>query len=773
MLLPIILALAIAQDSARSFNGAAKQTRVQIPRVDTSAVVDGMLNEPVWSRAARLTGFSQYQPVDGRPAEDPTEVLVWYGPDAIWFGIRAREVHGDVIRATRANRDNIGSEDHIQILLDTYNDHRNAFLFGVNALGVQQDGTRSDQFGGGAGGFSATGGGMRDMNPLDGNVDLNPDFAFESKGRLVDGGYEIEVRIPFKTLRYQDTGVQDWGLHVLRKVQHSGVQDSWAPALRANASFFAQAGTLAGFRDIHRGLVLDATPTATARADGSRSTLGQWGYTSATDFGADIHWGIRQNLTANATVNPDFSQVEADVGQVTLNERFALFYPEKRPFFLDGLELFDTPNQLVYTRKIVAPDGGLKLAGRLANTNVAAMVAADATKSSWSGGDHPLFGVARLRRDIGSNTSVGSVLTTREDGADFSRLAGADMRFYHSKLYWVEMQGVRSWSDSAGASRGGSMMNAVWDRTGRAYGFHYNVKATAPDFRAAAGFVSRTGTVDVIAANRVTFYGAPGDLVQQSGAFFNITRVADYRSPHLGFIEGSEGMSPSATLRGGWRVSSSVSRAFVSYNPAQYGAYTVQKTVLVPFTVPAPERNLFAGSLSVTTPTFRYFTATASVGRSQTPIFREAAVGHGTRYDATVDLRPTGGLRTSLQMTQLLLDRSRDGSSFSREIIPRVKVEYQVARPMFVRVISQYNKRTRSPLVDRSGSPILVSGTLDAGERFGELQTDWLFSYRPSPGTLFYFGYGQTMDEAIPYRWRDLQRTRNGFFAKGSYLFRM
>src|SRR5262249_54401942 len=153
--------------------------------LEAAITIDGELSEAAWSQAARLTDFSQYQPVDGRPAAEPTEVLVWYAADAIYFGIKATEVHGDVIRATHANRDNISSEDNVQILLDTYNDRQIAFLFGVNALGVQQDGTRSDQFGGGAGGSSASGGGFGNLNPLDGTVDLNPDFVFESKGRLV------------------------------------------------------------------------------------------------------------------------------------------------------------------------------------------------------------------------------------------------------------------------------------------------------------------------------------------------------------------------------------------------------------------------------------------------------------------------------------------------------------------------------------------------------------------------------------------------------------
>src|SRR6266550_4252880 len=266
MLLALVTAV-VLQDSSVVYDGRANRVRVDVPRIESATTIDGNLDEPVWRTAARLTGFSQYQPVDGRPADEPTEVLVWYAPDAIYFGIRAREIHGNVVRATHANRDNIDSEDQIQILLDTDNARQIAFLFGVNPYGVQQDGTRSAQFAGGAGGPQATGGGFRNVNPLEGSVDLNPDYFFESKGRLVESGYEVEVRIPFKSLRYQDARVQSWGIHILRRVQHSGFQDTWAPAVRAAANFLAQSGTLDGLHDLKRGLVLEATPTVTAKAD--------------------------------------------------------------------------------------------------------------------------------------------------------------------------------------------------------------------------------------------------------------------------------------------------------------------------------------------------------------------------------------------------------------------------------------------------------------------------------------------------------------------------
>lgn len=777
MLAATLLVLAQSQDTT-DYDGRSGRLNVSIPRIEAAAVVDGRLDEAVWSRAARLTGFSQFQPVDGRPAEEPTEVLVWYAPDAIWFGIRAREVHGDVVRATRANRDNITSEDHVQILLDTNNDRRLAFLFGVNAFGVQQDGTRSDQFGGGAGGFSATGGGTGSMNPLDGNVDLNPDYVFDSRGRLVDGGYEVEIRVPFKSLRYQEAAVQTWGIHVLRRVQHSGYQDSWAPAVRANASFLSQSGALQGLQQLRRGLVLEVTPTAVARLDGHPTAPTGWEYNSAAELGGDVRWGIRQNLTLNGTVNPDFSQVEADVGQVLLNERFALFYPEKRPFFLDGLELFDTPNQMIYTRRIVDPAGGVKVAGKEGKTNLGALLAFDESEQSWTTDHRPVFGVARFRHDLGASSNLGAVLTTREDGADYSRLAGADLRLYHSKLYFVQLQAVQSWTDSAGRSSSDPYLEAVWDRTGRAWGFHYIVRAVGNDFNAAAGFVNRTGILETNLFNRLTFYGEPDDLVQTWGSFIRFDRIWDWSKPGDGAIEGGESLFPSATLRGGWRLSGAANHDFFSYDPADYASYTVETgsgsaVDTTAFAVPGPERNQWSWSLGVTTPTFQAFTASVSVAWGEVPVFAEAAPGRSLRLSGTVDVRPTAGLRGTLQMARLTIDRVRDGSRFSSETIPRVKLEYQLSRAIFFRLVGQYAARSRAPLEDRGGNPILVNGELDAGLASNEFRMDWLFSYRPTPGTLAYLGYGSTMQEPEQFKFNDLQRATDGFFAKISYLFRL
>lgn len=785
-MLPALFALALslqaASDSGPVFDGRRHQLHVAIPRLDETVVVDGSLDEPVWARAARLTGFSQYQPVDSRAAEELTEVFVWYGPTAIYFGIRAHESHGDVVRATRADRDNIGSDDQIQILLDTYNDRRRAFLFGVNPYGVQQDGIRSDQYAGGAGGTFTGGGGVANMNILDGNVDLNPDFVFESRGRLTAWGYEVEIRIPFKSLRYQDGDPQDWSLNVLRRTQHSGYQDSWTPVVRASASFLNQSGWLEGLHDLHRGLVLEATPTATSRLVGSPGGSG-WGYRDTTELGLSVRYGVTPNLNIDGTINPDFSQVEADVGQVTINQRFALFFPEKRPFFLEGLELFDSPNQLIYTRRIANPDFGAKLAGKLGALNVAALAAQDAASQSATG-SHPFMGAMRLRRDLGSSSAVGLVATAREDGSDHSRLAGADVRIVHSRLYFIELQAVQSWTEAGGVGTSGPLFEATWDRTGRAWGFNYNVTAIAPQFQARVGFVNRVGVVNSHAFNRLTIYGKRGALLETASAYFQVMRTwkwDDFRVTDP--LEGTEGVSLVSTLHGGWAPNAGFFHAANRFDPDQYAGYVVQAdpTRQVPFALPAPLSGLWSVSVGLGTPVWRTFQGSVSAGGGRIAIFDEGAEGRQTQLSAALNWRPRPQVRVAAQYVRNVITRDRDGTRFSREDIPRLKLEYQASRSIFVRFVGQYTARLKDALRQPGTElPIALldpaSGTyaVATAQDGNDFRVDWLFSYRPGPGTLIYVGYGSSLEEPSAFAFgRDLHRSSDGFFAKLSYLFRM
>jgi hypothetical protein len=239
-----ILLLLQTSTAASVVEGKGSPT-AEIPRLEASVQVDGVLDEPVWSQATRLTGFWQYQPVDGRPAEERTEVLVWYAPDAIHFGIIAHDRLPAAIRATVADRDNIDNEDQVVLDIDTFHDRRRAFFFGVNPLGVQSDGVRSE----GAGQVSSL---------VPGSSDKNPDFVWESKGRITERGYEIEVRIPFKSLCYPGGERQTWGFNVTRIVQRTGYTDTWTDVRRANASFLGQQGAIGGLHDLRHGVTVEA-----------------------------------------------------------------------------------------------------------------------------------------------------------------------------------------------------------------------------------------------------------------------------------------------------------------------------------------------------------------------------------------------------------------------------------------------------------------------------------------------------------------------------------
>src|SRR5688572_1540629 len=376
-----------------TYHGRQGQLDVAIPKVDRDVRIDGQLAADEWASAALLTGFSQYTPVDRAAADDSTEVLVMYSDHAMYIGIRAFEPHGRVV-STLADRDRIAGDDHVRLYLDTFDDRRRAFVVMVNALGVQGDGI-----------WAETGSGS-------GTTDQSPDFVFDSKGHVTADGFVVEIRVPFKSLRYQQSDMQHWGIHVMRHVQHSGSVQSWAPAENSRSSLLAQAGTLRGLTGVRRGLVLDVNPVATSQSRGAVRSVSdpRWSYrTSDPEYGGNLRWGATPNLSVSGTVNPDFSQVEADVGQVQFDPRASIAFPEKRPFFLEANENFEVPNSLIYTRNIAAPVGAAKVSGKAGGFNIGVLSAVDDEVVSRSREDNPVFTIARLRRDIGTQSNAGVV----------------------------------------------------------------------------------------------------------------------------------------------------------------------------------------------------------------------------------------------------------------------------------------------------------------------------------------------------------------------------
>jgi hypothetical protein len=785
-MLPVLLTLLqmaqvpAAASPTTTYNGRSNQLQVDAPRLEAEVRIDGELDEPAWRQAALLTGFSQYQPVDGLPAEDSTEVLVWYDQHQMYFGIRAYEAHG-APQGTLGDRDKTFSDDYVHILLDTFKDARRALVFGANPLGVQTDGTMTE------GTNQCQGGGNQNCSSLD----VTPDFIYQSKGRLTSYGYEIEMRVPFKSLRYQSSKVQDWGIQVIRAVQHSGHEQTWTPARRGANSFLAQSGTLAGLTELKRGLVMDLNPVVTNRVVGVREEAPDaWRYdTSRPELGGNIRWGITSNLSLSGTYRPDFSQVESDAGQVTYDPRQALFFAEKRPFFLEGSEFFRAPNSLIYTRRIVSPVGATKLAGKVGNTEIGFLSAADDQDfSARPDQETPFYNILRVRRDLGESSTVGMLYTDKIDGTNYNRVAGVDGRFVFSKLYTLFFQGAQSFNRANGVATSAPFWDVQFNREGREFGLFTRLNGSHQDFRTAAGFIGRGAIAHGVVRPSVTKYGLRGGKVESWRNEIVLDLTWDYPEFAAGNMADDIKLhfNTNSTWRGGWRVGGSVLVETFKYPPQLYTNYFVE----VPASGGAPMDTVpFTGTdripnldfiVNFATPTYKRFDANgwALLGRDEN--FYEWAPAYIAFATLNLNYRPTEKLRLEGSYVHQQFVRPESKMTVGIQQIPRLKMEYQISRPIFVRLVGQYLSDRHADLIDdsRTGGRLLFR---DGEGRFAPIERvddngfhgDVLFSYQPNPGTVFFAGYGSTVTEPTAFGFSNFRRMDDGFFIKVSYLLRM
>jgi len=781
----MLLALALLTtwkipDPPAVYSGRAGQVEVRIPRLEADLSVDGKLTEAVWGESAVMTGFSQFSPTDGIPAADTTQVLVWYSPTAIHFGVRAFEAHGPV-HATLADRDKISADDYIQILLSTFNDSRQALVFAVNPLGVQSDGALVET-------GSVSGNGFNSAVVKREQADLSPDYVFESKGHVTEYGYEIEIRIPFKSIRFQPKQEQVWGINVVRLVQHSGREDSWTPAKRASASFLRQSGKLVGLTDLRRGVVLDFTPSLTSRTTGADGT-GGWSYSGGSpELGGTVRWGVTNNLTLNGTANPDFSQIESDAQQFVFDPRNELFFQEKRPFFLEAIEQFSTPSNLIYTRRIVQPVVAAKLTGKAFGTDLAVLSALDDPAVSPTGEDHPLYNLLRIQRDVGSQSRLGVVYTDKVVGRDYNRVAGVDTRLVMGDIYSAQLQVAGSRTRVGGVTETGPLWSSRLARNGRTFGARYTFAGVANDFRAASGFIQRAGIVHTNLDHSITAYGKQWSWFESFTGDVALDGTWEYQK----FVNG-EGVqdkklhfNTNTRFGGGWQFGASVLTESFGYPADLYSDYALEVPAgaggldTIPFTGQPTIPNLDY-VLSLDSPEFSHFSGNIFFLWGHDENFYEWASANITWLDLVLDWRPTDQLRVNGEYHLQFVGRRTDGSTVSIWRSPRVKIEYQLSRPIFLRVVGEYTTERRDSLRDesRTNAPILVfdpttnlyTRTRPFGHR--SFRGDFLFSYQPTPGTVLFAGYGSTLRDPTEMGQSTLQRAEDGFFLKLSYLFQM
>ena len=346
-------------------------------RTPTPPTVDGLLDDAVWGNAARITRFVQREPQDGAPATEDTDVYVAYDDANLYLAFHAKYENPDIMRANRVDRDRAGfGDDTISVYFDTFLDQQRAYVFSVNGYGVQGDSIVGGRRGGG--GF---GGGGRGGVP---RGDRSWDALFTTGGQLVTDGFTAEMAIPFKSLRYPARAgnvPHTWGFQVVRQIRGKDETLVWSPVSRDIAGFLPQMGVLDGMTGLSTSRNLEMQPTFTAFRYGSfdetagRVVDGE----PRPEVGANFKYAVTPNLISDFTLNPDFSQIESDRPQVEVNQRFALYYPELRPFFLEGAEIFQiqAPVNVVHTRTIVDPQYGAKLTGKAGKTTLGVLFAND------------------------------------------------------------------------------------------------------------------------------------------------------------------------------------------------------------------------------------------------------------------------------------------------------------------------------------------------------------------------------------------------------------
>ena len=513
--IPILLSLLAAGGAAAIYSGNQQQTDVAIPRLEAAVVVDGVLDEPVWQQAALLTDFSQYAPVDGGPPTIAPRCCVWYSPTAIHFGIRAHAAPGTV-RATLADRD----KHRVRRSRPDLPEHVQRRPAGDGVR--RQPARRADSTARWSEGTRTQGGGFSGLATRPRDAGSQSRLRVPVEGAADGSATRSRSRIPFKSLRYQPsrrrTGACTSSVASSSQGTRTAGRRPGARARRFCAGRHAQGPDRSAPRPRARPQSRSSRPRSTARP---RPTAGAT-TPSRPEFGGNVRWGVTPNLTLNGTVNPDFSQVESDAGQFRFDPRQALFFPEKRPFFLDGIEQFATPNNLIYTRRVVAPLAAAKLTGKVSGTTVGlprrrwTMRRTSATGDGPSGLQHPARPAGRRRAVEGAAL----VYTDAIDGDDSNRVDRRRRALrVRTRLYSLQLQGRASRTRHGDRRPRRPLWQAMFEpRTAGASACATRCAASIEDFRAAGGFIAAAGIAHAQLRSPVSPFGQPGQRRSSAGA---------------------------------------------------------------------------------------------------------------------------------------------------------------------------------------------------------------------------------------------------------------
>jgi len=530
----LFLGISAVEGRTQSDDGT-KEDPYLIPKTQSSLKIDGILDEEGWASARILELNYEVSPRENVAPPVRTEILITYDQTHLYFGFRCYDPEPSKIRAHYGERDSFSGDDWVAVEIDTYNDSRRAFTLITTAAGVQLDG----------------------LSDAAGIKDYNWDMICDTAARIQDWGYGVEVAIPFSSLRFQRTkGAQVWGLNAVRGYPRDMNHQIWArPYDRGNNCRVCQYLKIEGFAGVSPGENIELDPTFTASLTDERAAFPEGGLSrrdQKTEAGLTARWGITPNLVMSGTVNPDFSQVEADAAQLDINQPFALFYSERRPFFTEGLDFFRTPLNIIYTRTVRDPRWGVKLTGKEGKNAIGAYLLQDAiTNLIFPGSQFSqsftlrqvnTAGVFRYSRDLGNDSNLGAFVSDREGGGYFNRVVGVDGHVRLTSKDEVVFQVLRSstrydrsTADAFGQPQGtfdDGALAAVFTHKTRYHQLDIEADDMGKDFRADLGYIPQVGFRRIAAQSMYTWIAKE----KKWWSRFVLVNAAQYGSEHGGTL---------------------------------------------------------------------------------------------------------------------------------------------------------------------------------------------------------------------------------------------
>jgi hypothetical protein len=731
--------LLVSQSIAHAQNNHRAQVKPEltVQRVTEKITIDGFFDEPAWSTAARVTGFTEFFPKEGnKPAYD-TEVRIMYNDNYLYMAITAYDDPKQV-RASLRDRDNIFNDDFVGIILDTYGNSTWAYEFFFNPLGIQGD-----------------------MLLTNNNEDFGFHIVHQSKGRITDDGYVVEVAIPFRELRFPNVQEQEWRATFWRtRPRSSRERTSWAAISRDDACFLCQFGTIKGISGIKSSQPIRLLPslTLTQSAERTQPSIALDNDPLSITPSLGLSYSPSSSLTAEITINPDFSQIESDAGQIDVNTTTALSFPERRPFFQEGSDLFESRIRQLYTRSINSPLAALKLTGRQQKSSYAYLSAWDeesptiialeeGSRTLVRGGS--FVNVARYRKSFGNDNDLGVMITDRryEEGGSGTSI-GFDGRYRInqtlSSYYHVVLTNTDEGIDQSTISRfqnqtfangkytlaydgesfTGTGITTGLSQNGRNFRSNTTYTQLSPDFRAHTGFVTQNARRTIFNDSDIIIY-PKSTVVDQinleltTGLFYNWDGVLKDR-----FIMPSVEIN----LPGQTNVE------------FEY-LWSVERFAGV--RIPGIER----WELGVTTQPNQYISggANLSKGKYIARFARPAYLGEGHQFNIGASIRPTAQLEISPSLVWQELNNPSTKEELFSVYIVRTRLSYQFTREFFIRAITEYNHSN------------------------GNFDVQPLLTYKINPFSVFYLGTNRLYSD-----WDgmdDLSVRSRQYFFKAQYLF--